>query len=83
MSASFSPADLSASQLNAALMSPTSPAVGNGLMGGPAAMRSPQTGAESGLVQPETGLHTSSDTHVHDTGESVDPANDVNGNVVL
>jgi hypothetical protein len=91
MSASFNPADLSAAQLNAALMSPTSLATGNSLMGGPAAMRSPQAGTESALVQPAAGLH------VHDggpgkpaganiridNGESGEPANGVNGNGVL
>jgi subtilisin-like proprotein convertase family protein len=91
-SASFSP-----TEFNAALMSSTPLAAGNSLMGGSAAMRSPQAGTESVLVQPDAGLHTFSDNHVRDggpgkrvganiriyTGESGEPANGVNENVVL
>jgi subtilisin-like proprotein convertase family protein len=97
MSASFNPADLLEAGLNTALTSPTSPAAGKSLMGGPAAMRSPPAGAESGLVQPDVCLHTSSGIHVRDggpgkgadaniridTGFSGSPANGVNGNVAL
>jgi subtilisin-like proprotein convertase family protein len=96
MSASSNPADLSAAKLNAASISATSLAVGNNLMGGPASMRKP-TGAESVLMQPDAGLTTSSTVRVRDggpgkragtnnpidSGESGEPANDVNGNAVL